>query len=391
MRFMDINRGDDRDFTLFMLTGFLGGVSSGIYYSIFNNFLNDTYGLTATGRGIVEIPRELPGLLIVIVLASLSFLGDVKVARIGMAFSCLGMLGLGLLSPTFPLMIVFLMVFSVGMHLFVPLAPSIAMGLSRKEEFGSRLGKYSAVCLLSTILGYALVWSGFLYFRFTYTTAFLLAAAFYLLAAVALTSMKKTVPNHTKFKLIFRRKYLLYYLLCIVHGARKQVFLTFAPWVLIQSFGLAPPTFAVLGVVIAGISILARTLIGKGIDTRGERFVLSLEAGILFVLCIGYAFAADIFSAAVAMGIIVVCYVLDSSISTVEMARSTYLRKIAVEATDVTHTLATGTSLDHILSLSTPVMGGLLWVAFGYKFVFIIAAFIALTNLFLARRIRVTE
>ena len=121
----------DKDFSLFILAGFLAGVSSGIYISVFNNFLNDTYGLNATQRGIVEIPREFPGLLIVVVLASLSFLGDVKVARIAMLFSRVGMIGLGFWAPTFLTMITFLMVFSIGMHLFMPLAPSIAMGLSK--------------------------------------------------------------------------------------------------------------------------------------------------------------------------------------------------------------------------------------------------------------------
>ncbi len=201
--------------------------------------------------------------------------------------------------------------------------------------------------------------------------------------------MKKTQAHHKKFKLVFRRQYTLYYILSILNGARKQVFLTFAPWVLIKEFHLDAPIFAVLGVIVALASIVTRTIIGKAIDQKGERFILSLEAVVLFVICLGYAYAADYFSAAVALVIIVACYILDNSMSTVEMARSTYLRKIAVDPSDVTHTLATGTSLDHVVAMAVPVLGGLLWAAYGYKYVFLAAAAVALLNLILSLRIKV--
>lgn len=380
---------NDRDFSLFMVAGFLGGIASGINNAVFNNFLNDVYHLTATQRGFVEVPRELPGLLIVIVLASLAYLGDVKVAIIGMICAAAGMVGLGLLSPTFPIMIIFMVLLSLGMHMYMPIAPSIGMGLSNPEEYGMRLGKYNSYCLVATIVGFTVVWFGFRNFNFSYTTAFIIAAVFYSLAGFILSRMKKTVPHHTKFKLIFRKKYTLYYVLCILNGARKQVFLTFAPWVLIQMFHLDAPIFAVLGVVIALVSIFTRTMIGKAIDTKGERFILSLEAVVLFIICIGYAYAADFFSATVALVIIIICYILDNSMSTVEMARSTYLRKIAVMPSDVTHTFATGTSLDHIVSMSIPVFGGMLWVAYGYKYVFLAAAVVALLNFILSLRIKI--
>ncbi len=383
------NIRNDRDFSLFLLVGFMSGVASGINISVFNNFLNDKYQLTATARGIVEVPRELPGLLIALVLASLAFLGDVKIATIGMACAAFGMIGLGLLSPTFPWMIVFMMIMSMGMHILLPIAPSIGMGLSNKEEYGSRLARYSAHCLVATIFGFAIVWVGFSYLHFTYTAAFLIAAAFYIMAGLVLTTMKKSVPHHTKFKLIFRKKYTLYYILSILNGARKQIFLTFAPWVLIQSFKLNAPMFAILGVLVALVSIFTRTMIGKAIDKKGERFILSLEAVVLFVICIGYAYAADLFTASIAVVIIMVCYVLDNSMSTVEMARSTYLRKIAVTPSDVTHTLATGSSLDHIVSMSIPVLGGILWVTYGYKYVFLVAAVVALANFVLSLRIKI--
>ncbi len=145
------NWRDDRDFSLLLMMGFFSGISTGINTSVFNNFLNDTYQLTATGRGIVEIPRELPGLLIVLVLALLAFLGDVKIAMVGMVCYAVGMFGLGLLAPNFETMILFMMIMSLGMHIIMPLAPSIGMALSKREEYGMRLGRYNSYCLLGRI------------------------------------------------------------------------------------------------------------------------------------------------------------------------------------------------------------------------------------------------
>jgi len=96
---------NDRDFKLFLIVGLFTGIATGINTTVFNNFLSDTYRLTAAARGIVEFPRELPGVLIVIVLGILSFLGDTKIAIVGMIFAALGMLGIGMFSPTFATML----------------------------------------------------------------------------------------------------------------------------------------------------------------------------------------------------------------------------------------------------------------------------------------------
>lgn len=383
------NFQDDRDFKLFLIVGLCTGIAGGINSTVFNNFLSDVYSLSASGRGIVEFPRELPGVLIVVVLGILSFLGDIRIAVIGMICAALGMMGLGMFSPTFASMLVWMMVLSLGTHIFMPLSAGIGMNLSKKENYGVRLGRFSAYNLVATIIGYGIVGFGFKYLGLTYKIAFIIASFFYLLAAGVLILMKDKKPKGKKVRFVFRKKYTLYYILSIVNGARKQIFLTFAPWVLINVYDLDPPTFAILGLIIAVISILTRTLVGNAIDIKGERFVLSLEAIVLIVICIGYSFAADIFPTAIAVVIIAICYIIDNSLSVVEMARSTYIKKIAVSPEDVTPTLSAGTSFDHIIAMSIPFFGGLLWASMGYKYVFLVAAFIAVINLVLSLKIKI--
>ena len=192
-----------------------------------------------------------------------------------------------------------------------------------------------------------------------------------------------------KMKFVFRKKYSLYYCLSIVNGARKQIFLTFAPWVLIQVYHLDPPTFAVLGLIVDLVSIFTRSIVGNAIDIKGERFVLSLEAIVLVVICLGYSFASDVAPTGIAVIIIAGCYIVDNSLSVVETARSTYVKKIAISPEDVTPTLSAGTSFDHVIAMSIPFLGGILWATVGYKYVFIFAAFIACLNLFLSLKIKI--
>ena len=126
----------------------------------------------------------------------------------------------------------------------------------------------------------------------------------------------------------------------------------------------------------------------------GERFVLCSEAILLIIICCGcgYAFAQKIFSASVAVIIMCACYIIDNSLNVVEMARSTYVKKICETPDDVTPTLSTGTSLDHIFSMTIPALGGLLWKFTGtYQSVFIAAAIVAIINLGLSLNIRLPK
>lgn len=381
----------DRDFSLFLIAGIFVGIAGGINSTVFNNFLSDVYKLSAEARGIVEVPRELPGALIMLVLGLISSMGSVRSASLGMVFASIGMAGLGLLSPTFALMLVWMMTLSLGTHIFMPLSASIGMELSSKEQYGVRLGRFSAYNLAATIIGYAAVWAGFKYLSMSYQTAFIIAAVSYFTAALFLGIMSPQKPETKKVRFVFRKKYLLYYILCIVNGARKQIFLTFAPWVLIKEFHLGPPVFAVLGLAISLISIMTRTIVGNAIDIKGEKFVLSLEAVLLILICLGYAFSADFLPASAAVVVIAGCYVIDNSVSVVEMARSTYVKKIAVAPEDVTPTLSVGISVDHVVSMSIPFLGGLLWAYAGYKYVFLAATAVAISNLFLSMKIKVSH
>jgi MFS family permease len=307
----------DRDFNLFIIVGFFIGIATGINSTVFNNYLSDSYNLSASARGFVEFPRELPGMLMMVILGILSFLGDIRMILIGMICAAIGMFGIGMLAPTYSVMLIWLMTFSLGTHIYMTLSPSIGMALSEKENYGKRLGKFSAYNLVASIFGYGIVWFGFKYLGFNYRIVFIIASISFIIAAIILSLMKSFKPKEKKFKFLLRRKYSLYYILSVINGARKQIFLTFAPWVLIQVYHLGPPSFAVLGLIISVVSILTRTMVGNAIDIKGERFVLSIEAILLIILCMGYSFAGDLAPTNIAVIIIAACYIIDNSLNAV--------------------------------------------------------------------------
>ena len=377
-----------RDFQLFIAATFVFGFSQSIVDSTFNNFLNETFLISNLQRGLLEFPRELPGLLVVFVSAILFFLCSRRQAFLANILCAIGILFIGFYSPTFSIMLIWLFIFSVGQHLFLPLNQSIGMELATEGKTGKRLGQFSAVANVAMIIGSFAIFIGFkffnLYFKMSYVVAFL---GFFTVATLIFL-MKEDEPVSARMKFQLRKEYKLYYWLSILYGTRKQIFLTFAPWVLVTVFKQKTQVLATLLAVGGVIGIFFKPMLGKAIDKLGERVILTSEAVMLVFVCIGYGFAREIFTETAAMFIAFTCYILDQLLMSVGMARATYLQKIAVKPEDVTQTLTMGVSIDHIFSIGIAVSGGFIWLKLGYQYVFLLGAIIAVINFFSALRIK---
>jgi predicted MFS family arabinose efflux permease len=200
--------------------------------------------------------------------------------------------------------------------------------------------------------------------------------------------MKKNKPVPLTSRFTFRKEYKLYYILTILYGTRKQIFLTFAPWILVTVF--LQPTQAIATLLTIGgvIGIVFKPLLGRAIDQYGERTIIAGEAVALIVVCLGYGFSRKLFPVTVALIIASACYVVDQLLMSVSMARATYLKKIARDPQEVTSTLTAATSIDHVFSISIALLGGIIWKTVGYEYIFLLGAVIALINLFFALRIQ---
>lgn len=376
-----------RDFQLFIISIALIGFSQSVINSVFNNYLNEIFHISDYQRGLLEVPRELPGFLVVFFSAVFFFLSSRRLAAFANLLAAAGIALIGLYSPTFSFMLVWLLIYSMGQHIFLPLNQSLGMDFAGEGKTGKRLGQLTGAMNIAAIGGSFVIFVGFKFLNFNFAFSYLMAAAGLLGASVMLFLMK---PGHThpaKTKFTIRREYGLFYWLNILFGTRKQLFLTFAPWVLIKIFDQKTEMVATL-LTIGGVAgIFFNPLLGRAIDRYGERRILMGEAFVLIAVCLGYGFSKQVFSETAALYVAFICFIADQLLMSVGMARATYLQKIAVKPEDVPQTLTMGVTIDHIFSISIALVSGVLWEKVGYQYVFLLGAVIALVNLFSASRV----
>jgi len=377
-----------RELQLFAFASLALGIGYSIFDSTFNNFLNERYALSAFQRSFLEFPRELPGFLVVFVSAALWFLCSRRLGVLSLILSFAGTLLIGFFAPTYGIMLFFLFVYSLGQHLFMPVASTIGMELAEEGKTGLRLGQLNAVRNLAAIGGSFLVFMGFKYLKFTFLHAFVLVAVGLAIAAVLMFSMRPEENRQPVSFLKLHKEYNLFYLLNVLSGSRKQIFITFAPWVIVTIFNQPTQTIATLMTIGGIIGILFQPLLGRLIDKMGERFVLAAEAVALMGVCLGYGFSKFIFPAEVAFIAVCVFYLLDQMLFSVGMARSMYIKKIALRPEDVQPALSAGVTIDHLFSIIVALVGGVIWNQFGFQYVFLLGVFIAILNFFAVLQIR---
>jgi predicted MFS family arabinose efflux permease len=369
-----------RELKLFAGASLMMGIAYSIYDSTFNNFINTRFQLTGFQRSFLEFPRELPGFLVVFVSALLWFLCSRRLGAFALVLGVAGTLLIGFISSTYAIMTLCLFVYSMGSHLMMPVASSIGMELAHAGQTGRRLGQLNSIRNFAAVLGSFLVFLGFRFLGFTFQYTFVMTAVGLGVAAILMFAMKPdAVKKPAKF-LKLQKEYRLFYLLNVLSGSRKQIFLTFAPWVIVTIFKQPTETIATLMTIGGIIGILFQPILGRAIDRHGERLILQLEAVLLVVVCLGYGFSKFIFPAQTAFLFICGFYLLDQMLFSVGMARSMYIKKIALVDADVQPALTAGVTIDHVFSISVALIGGVIWNTFGFQYVFLLGILIAALN-----------
>lgn len=372
------------------------GAASGCFDTSYNNFLSDVFHITAQGRGMLEFPREMPGFLVAAMTGLLAALAETTVASIAGLATFVGMMGLGWvhLTDTNPgawhWMVFFTVVWATGTHLGMPVQASIGMSLAHESKRGRRLGQMGSLGGVGVIIGASIAWA----LCGTHSTPpywliFMSGAVLALCAAITFVQIRGVGRQTKRPRLVVRRKYWLYYVLCILFGARKQIFMTFGPWVLIKVFKQPVSTFAKLRITNSCLTVFTNPFIGSLIDRWGERRVLMVDSFLLMLVCLGYGASYRFGSAGVWVAF--ACYVLDEVIFGFGMARTVYLSKIAEKPEHVTASLGLGVSLDHAVSMTLPTLGGLIWMRYGHPWVFFAGAVIGLLMTIFASMIRVPK
>ena len=166
----------------------------------------------------------------------------------------------------------------------------------------------------------------------------------------------------------------------LLYGARKQIFLTFGPFVLIKLYGIDTRQMALLMALCAFTNMFLSPLVGRLIDHFGYRTIMIADTLILFWVCLLYGFAHQLFAPAIALWVVTVNFLLDNVISTASMATALYVKDVSASQDELTSTLSTGISANHLVAVMAAPLGGLVWKYYGVETLFVFGAVMALVH-----------
>ncbi|HWQ73735.1 MAG TPA: hypothetical protein VN441_00345 [Syntrophomonas sp.] len=190
---------------LFALASIMTGLYTGLYDSSFNNFLDFGYQISEVTRGALEFPREFPGFLIVFVITALLFMTDSRIASLSALLIAASFLGQSFLAPGVGTLVIWMVLWSIGTHLYMCIAPCISLRLASEGKEGSLLGKLASLESLGSLLGMLIVFVGAAHFHFSFQVLFTIACVCALLAAAALFLIKPE-PVRRQRQLILKKE-----------------------------------------------------------------------------------------------------------------------------------------------------------------------------------------
>jgi len=351
-----------------------------IYSSTYTNFLVNDLNLDAFQIGALESIREIPGLLSAFILGSmLRFPQPSLVGSFLLIFS----LGIGGVSTvdSWIQVVLWCVVWSIGFHSWSPLSSSITLGLSEQKKEGKRLGQMNSVSSIAGMAAMASVAIFSSFFAMQYRLFFIVASLIPVIGGLMAFRIPPTAKTFQKTRFVFKRRYRVYYVLNFLEGARRQIFLTFAPFTLVKVYGLDVTVIALLMFGSGALTFLSSPYMGKLVDGIGPRTTLTLSYILMIGDFLGYAFVHSV-------PVLLLLYVLNSVLMIAStISRTTYINRLA-SPTDLTPSLAMGQTMDHVAAVILPLTGGILWGIIGYEATFFIGVAVATCLLLAAQKIK---
>ncbi|MBE0617389.1 MAG: MFS transporter [Proteobacteria bacterium] len=368
------------------------GAVTGVFYASLNNYLAEVHDFGTEMRGWLEFPRELPGFLVVFVIGALVVrFRETRLLALAALVTAAGALGTAFLSPVNALVVGWIFLWSLGDHMNFALSGAVGLKLALRGGEGRRLGQFGAATNVGVLVGAGGVFLLARLFGDRYRLFFALAALCAVASSWLFTRLQVDRGDPPSRRLVLRREYGIFYAISALFGIRKQLFYVFGSWVLIQRHGVSVATIASLFFLGAGLGVVLRPLLGDVIDWVGERLVLAVDEVLLIAICLSYAFANDLLPDPWDLRLLFGAYILDQTLFGLRVARTTYLKKIAVDPADITATMSVGQGVDHIVAMTLPILSGYLWTSLNFRWVFLLAAAIALAGFFVCLRIRVPD
>ncbi len=347
------------------------------WQALINNFAVDEVGFTGIEMGILQSLREVPGFLTFTVIFVLLLIREQPFALLSLCLLGMGTAATGFFPSVYGLYFTTVLM-SIGFHYFEALHQSLSLQWLEKHETAAALGRIMAAGSFAGLVAF-----GFIYFatdvftldlKWVYVISGAATCAIALFCWLAFPVIPAKVEQHKT--IVLRKKYWLYYALQFMSGARRQIFVVFAGFLMVEKFDFDPGAMALLFLANGVLTMLIAPTIGRLIGRWGERRALTLEYVGLVCVFTGYAFVD---TAWIAVGL----YLADHLFFSMAIAMKTYFQKIADPA-DIASTSGVIFTVNHIAAIVLPAAYGFLWVV-SPAAVFLSGAALAAVSLVMAR------
>ena len=376
-RLFERNRGL---FVYLIVSSFLLNFGHRVWQAMFNNYAVEKIGVGPEAIGWIQSVRELPGLMAFLLAFLALALSELRIMALSLV-----VLGLGLVltgqATTIPILLVATIVMSFGFHFFEPCSSGVVLMSIEREESPKVLGQLRSLGAIA-----ALTATGGVYLlvdRLGYRALFLIVGLSVAVGGAILFTRGRGehgLPPKRRVKL--RKRYWLFYALAFLMGSRRHIFTTFAPFLLVLTYGVNVRTMSILFLVNALVNTYVYQKVGKLVPRLGERTILTIAFALLIPVFLGYAYVR-------VLPILFVLFVVDNMLFGFNLGLTTYLQKIAITPEELTSNLSAQTTINHISAVIVPVVGGTIWALLGSQATFLIGVAIAAVSLVLAQLIRV--
>lgn len=355
-------------------------VAFSTWSALLNNFVIEVADFDGADIGLLHTVREIPGFLAVGVIALIIFireqvLGVVSLALLGVATA---------LTAQFPSMggiLTITMLSSIGFHYFETVNQSLQLQWIDKKRAPQMLGWIIAAGSGATLIAYILIVLTWEALDLSYNFVYMVSGGFTALVAIfcLFAYPQFEAPNPQVKKFILRKRYSLYYALQFMAGARRQIFVVFAGFMMVEKFGFKVHEVTALYLINLVANMIFAPLMGHLVSLWGERRALIFEYAGLIIVFLAYG---GIYYFGWGVIVAATLYVIDHIFFALALALKTYFQKIA-DPGDIAPTAAVAFTINHIAAVFLPVGLGYLWLISPLA-VFIVAASMALGSLLLA-------
>ena len=361
---------------LLLITAAAVPLSFATWQALLNNFAIERAAFGGAEMGILQSLREVPGFLAFLVVFLLFLCREQTIAYVSLL-----LLGVGtLVTGWFPSVVglyVTTVVMSLGYHYFETVHSSLCLQWIDKDKAPELLGRVIAVGAFSSIVVYGFIWITFELLGIDFSLVYFLGGGATVVIGLVCWLLFQQFPVKVKQnrQMVLRRRYWLYYALTFLSGARRQIFIVFAGFLMVEKFGFDVAMISILFLVNAVLNMLFAARLGRLIGNIGERRILIFEYVGLTIVFTAYAFVSN---AAIAAGL----YIIDHFFFALAIAIRTYFQKIADPA-DIAATAGVGFTINHIAAVVLPALLGFLWLI-SPSAVFLVGSALAVLSMLLS-------